>query len=214
MTIQEIHTFINDLLMKELGSYETPIQIDTALDRSQMKVFNRFLPLYDTSEEAQNALAPFKKTLSFSTGVDGKYTIDPSENFMRVNSWGTVFTDVTGSKTREIDFKHDDEWDRAKSSQLRKPTTSRPIAVRNGLGSIELFPAAVYAGTVRILRRPVKPEYQFDQTGRVITYIGAVELEWADNFQNEIILGSLTFLGLNLGDDRLIQIVEALKNAA
>lgn len=216
MLINEIHDFINDLLMKEQGGYQPHPTIDTALYRASMWKFRKLLPLYETNEQVETALAPFKSELSFATDINGLYTIPGGSNFQRLNGMGISFTDSTGAHTRGVSFVSDDEWEDAKNSQLRKPTITNPVVLRKGVGGFEFSHAAVYAGKVRFLRTPVAPKYNFTKTGRVVTYnpTGSVNLEWDEKEQNEVIIKSLEFLGLNLGEDRLIQVGEALSNAS
>lgn len=216
MRIDAIHIFINDLLMKELGGYESPSQIDTALERANMSVFKKYLPFYATSQEAKDALSPFLKSVTFTTGTDGKYTIPSNQNYERLTSIGIAFTDTQGARTRKVRLLPEDAWEDAKISQVRKPTITKPIGLITGLGSFELFPTGVaYGGTVRFLITPATPKYAYTESGRDFNYddTNSVQLEWSQTYQNEVILKAIEFLGLNLGEDRLVEVGEALINA-
>lgn len=212
MTIVQIHEFLRDLISKEQKGYFTPTQIDTALDRGQMRVFKNYLPLYAYNTEAQDALSPFKRVLTYSTDVAGAYNVAPEETFQALIGMGIQYSDGGVIRTEGIHFPGEDALSNRLNSQLRKPTQQKPIGEVVGIGKFLLYPAAVYAGTIRFIRRPKAPYYSFVQVGRSVTYQdgSSVQLEWGERYQDEVILAALTYLGINLSDDKTIQISEAL----
>jgi hypothetical protein len=215
MTIDEIHNFINDLLDKEQGGYQSHEEIDTAIDRGSMWLYNVFENRYAISQEAQDALSPFKKQLPFTTAGDGSYSLPASENYQTLLGLGVVLMENSQPVPRRVKLLKEDElYDRLRS-QLRKPTASEPVGITVNLGGWKLYPARVYAGYVNFLRRPAAPKYAYTKNGRVASYDAAnsVQLEWAERFHNKIVLQALEFLGISLSADRLIEIGETLKNA-
>lgn len=216
MRIDSIHNFFNDLLAKEQKGYKSHPEIDNYLDRAQMWLYNVYEQLYATSQEAQDALSPFKKFKDFATDGNGDYAIPSNENYQNMIGSGIVINVVgVGVKRSKIKFVSEDEYDDRMRSQIRKPTLTEPIGIFTGLGKIHIEPAGVFAGTVRFFRRPVAPKYDFDQAGRVITYKDdtSTQLEWAERYQNKIILKALEFAGVSLSEDRLVEIGEALTKA-
>jgi hypothetical protein len=216
MRIDSIHDFLNDLLQKEQKGYKSHPELDKYLDRAQMWMFNSYQQAYAVNQEAQDALSPFKKSIDFGTDINGNYAIPSSENYQNMTGAGIAINIVgVGVKRAKIKFVTEDEYDDRMRSQIRKPSLTEPIGLFTGLGKIHIEPAAVYAGTVRFLRRPVAPKYDFDQSGRAITYKDStsVQLEWGERYQNKIILKALEFAGLSLSEDRLIEIGEALQKA-
>lgn len=215
MRIDTIHDFIRELLDKEQKGWRTPAQIDTALHHGQIRVMNHYLPQYAISQEAMDALSPFKRNLAYGTDAAGYYKVDPSENYQRLTGMGIQYTENSIPRSEPVKVMTEDKWHTRKNSQLRKPSLTKPIALLSGLGEFQFYPAGVYAGTIQFIRMPKAPKYAYTvdpQNARKLVYdnVNSVQLEWAEIYQDRVILAALEFLGINLGDDRAIQVAEAL----
>lgn len=208
MTIQEIHNLFNLLTDKEGGAYFPPASIDTFLDRSQMMWFNKWRPMYAESIEAQDALAPFKVVLDYTTSSSGVYAIPGNQNYISLLSMDvSVMDDVISTARRwPVKFPKEDELASRRNSQLLAPSATAPIAEVTATGSFTLWPTQVHAGTVRFFKRPPAPVFGYNQVGRVITYDSgtSTQLGWTEQYQNKIILSAIQLAGLPL-DDQILQ---------
>ena len=103
----------------------------------------------------------------------------------------------------------------AVKSALRKPTVTAPIGVDKGSSDAngnyeiytQLYPKVPYAGEMIYLRKPAKPKYAFNQTGRTIVYdpTNSVQLEWTNTYVSKIIGKAMMYLGLNMDEKDFIQ---------
>ena len=60
------------------------------------------------------------------------------------------------------------------------------------------------------MRRPLKPVYAYTVSGRSIVYLPeqSIQLEWRTNDINIILLKALSSIGINLGDQEVMQFAE------
>lgn len=213
MRIDNIIEIVNDLLRKEQKGYRSPDQIVRMLNRGQWRVFNHYRSLYATSIEAKEALAPFLKKLPYGTDAGGVYslfTTDPL--FQGLLGLGIQYTISGKLNYKDVEFPPEDEINSRLGSQLLEPTLTDPIAEMTGFGQFQLYPAGVYAGTVRYLRKPKDVVYAVTQVGRAFTYndTASVQLEWAEKYQDKVIMAALTLLGVSMTDELVIQVSESL----
>lgn len=212
MEINLVHDFINDLLRKEQKGYQDPEQIDTALNRGQMRVFNTYRSVYASDNEAKEALAPFVKKLQYGTQADGTYQVDAAQEFQGLTGLEIQYLENGRKRYKEVSFPDEDEFGSRLGSQLLEPTLTDPIGEVIGFGKYQLHPAGVYAGTIRFLKKPQDVKFAYTESGRTISYDASKskQLEWADKYVDKVILAALTYLGINLGDGEILQISEAL----
>jgi hypothetical protein len=132
-----------------------------------------------------------------------------------------------------VKMSNEDELGDRLNSQINPPTIYSPVAqmftelIANDPGAaspynappynssvsynIQLYPKVdEYTGFLNYMRRPVKPVYAYDVVGRDIQYIPeeSVQLEWRTTDINAILLKALSSLGINLGDQEVMQFAE------
>ena len=215
MTIKEIHDFIFDLLMdKEQTGHVSHERVDQALDAQSRSLFRHYLTLLGTSVDADEALGPFKKSLPFNSDAQGVYTIPLVEAAQRIMAVNVSVFDSVANKSRPHDAEMvpAEGWAKRVDSQLNPVTPTSTICRVEGLDTLKFEPKQVHAGTVFFVRLPKTPKFNYTLAGRVVTYSsgGSQDLEWKGTYQNEVILGTLTLLGVNLADELKIQVSEAL----
>lgn len=207
MTLKEIHDRVLFDLNKEQVGYVSHEQIDLALDRAQMAEFEDLFgnpeeyPMprkaYGVTERINEALNPFKVLHSFTsssitstnfngTGPNGQIIMP--EDYIH---WLSMYT-TAGNK---IDVVKEDELPGRIRSSIIAPSTIKPVAVLEGkggtIGSIDigdrvkfkLYPEfSTISGKVWYLRRPAKPNYVANISGRTISYVHATstQMEWDD----------------------------------
>jgi hypothetical protein len=114
------------------------------------------------------------------------------------------------------------------NSQINPPTIIAPVAqmfteiISNNTPpnppynssvsyNIQLYPKVdEYTGFINYMRRPIKPVYAYNVVGRNIQYIPqqSIQLEWRTTDINAILLKALSSLGINLGDQEVMQFAE------
>ena len=207
MTLQEIHSFIDKLIDKEIGEV-SPADKDVALDRASMWQFNEYKKDYGTTAEATEALDPFYVSLSYATDGSGLYTVPGGQNFLHLLGMDVSVTEAGhGVRIWPVEILKANKTSRL-NSQLLAPSATEPVAEKTGPTSFKMYPAQLHAGTIRFLRRPAKPVYGYTRTGRQITYNSgtSTQLEWTEPYINKVIARALFFLGVNLDNNVLQQL--------
>lgn len=203
------------IVKKERGVFITIPEAMETLDSCQLDVFEKLFADFEVNQRIHDGLRPFRVTAAFTTVG---YGIVPFEdNYMHFTGNAVV---IIGSTFYKIKFINDDEWGDATRSQLRQPTATSAIAkdigktdASNEFGGFQLFPFDTLSGAYEYLRRPATPVLAVTTVGRVITYDpnASTQLEWQDNYINEIIFAALSYWGINMDSDRLIQYAEMQK---
>ena len=215
MTIQEIHNFVLLLLNKHNTGYATPSEIDDALDRAQMWYFNR---LYGNVEEYQpgrpvprvaygmtsavhDHLAPFKDNSTSDSNSSGVVSL-PSDY---------LYVVAIRKNDKPVPILSEDELGIRLDSYILAPSSTEPVVVISGKGSIQLYPKETHSTlSIDYLERPAKPVFGFTQSGRTITYASgsSTQMEWNEPALNAIIMRAVQYLGVNLEDQLAISYTE------
>jgi hypothetical protein len=215
VTIKEIHDFIDFVTAKERGGFNTTLEKNQALKSANSWLFNDCIQNYAVSTWANEALAPFKKKpyLDFVTDGTGSYAIEPTENFAHLLNITVIeANEKYGNLTHRVKVVNEDELPERLSSVLHKPTISNPCAQITGVGCYQFYPEQVLAGRIYFLRQPKEPKLVELQAGRTFTYdaTDSVDLEWAPQYQNKVVFKALELLGINLDNEKIVQLSDAL----
>lgn len=203
-TIENIVDFIQYIARKERGVFITRDEATANLDAGQMDAFEFYFSLYGVNQSVHDALRPFRVYYQFTTDAAGFVTFPDG----MLHLLGQPFT-VTGSTVNRIEFVNEDELPFLLTSQLKAPSTTYPIAVDTATG-FSIYPQSLQIGYFNYLKRPTAPVYAVTQSGRTITYDAAnsVQLEWEDNFINNIIARSLKYIGINMAEQDIYNFAE------
>jgi hypothetical protein len=215
MNISEIHDFIDLITAQERGGFNTAAEKDESLDRASMTAFEVYRKQYATSIEAKEALSPFRVRYDYTTSGTGEITLSSGQNFVHLLSMDVMVNDPDApsgfdpDRRYPVSFPNEDELADRLNSQIKQPTRTAPIADILGIGWYDLYPAVVHAGTIYFLKRPAKPVFGYTQVGRVITYdpLTSTQLEWTEPYLNSVIFLALRYLGINLNNEYLNQIM-------
>ncbi len=216
MNISEIHDFIDLITSKERGGFNTPQEIDEALDRANVSLFEFYRPSYATSIDAKEALSPFRKRYNYTTNGTGEITISSGAFiFAHLLAMDVMVNDpdapsgFNADRRYPVMFPNEDELSERRNSQIKQPTRTNPIADIVDVGMYNLYPEVVHSGIIYYLIRPPKPFYSYTQVGRDITYdpTTSVQLAWTEPYLNNVIFLALRFLGINLQNEIITQIM-------
>ena len=205
--ISQIYDFYRYIVRKQRGIYVTIPQAMQNLDAGQLDSFELYFKQYGIDGTVHDALSPFRIYYMFTSDAAGIVTY-PSDYEHIV---GTAYT-VSGSTVNEITFVNDDEFVSALMSQLRPVSLMSPIAADRNNG-FQIYPSQLQIGFFTYLKRPATPVYAYTQAGRDITYdaAGSTQLEWGDVYINNIIARALSYAGVNMDEQGILQYAEMYK---
>lgn len=220
MNISEIHDFIDLMTSQERGGFNTPAEIDSALDRASLTFFSFYRPKYAKDITAKEALSPFRVKYPFVTDGQGRITLTSGQLFVSLLSMEVevYYSDTPSSynptRTYDVQFPNEDELAKRKNSHIDPPKATAPIADIVGVGWYNLYPQQVHSGNIYFLKRPDVPFYSYSQVGRVITYLpnSSTQLQWTEPYLNDVIFLALRYLGVNLDNEALIKIMTGFLN--
>jgi hypothetical protein len=227
MDLSVIHNTILYYINKDQNGYVTHSEIDDVLDKAQLALFNQYhtnpkLPsqaqaaLYGESQRIDDALSVFKSKHTFTdvSSPSGILTL-PSDYMHLLSLYTTVYNSQLGRNVYlGVQVLSEEELIERLESQVIPVSLEDPIAIMNSQNIIQLFPEQAQTGGVYYLRRPAKPAFVYTQSGRTVTYnqSGSTQLEWRDFDCNNIISIALSYYGLNLSSQEIMQFAE-LKQA-
>ena len=187
--------------------------MDLIVDRAQMSLFNDYYDEFGTSQRLNDSLAPFKRTFQFTAITSPTGLITMPDDYQHLLSLYTIaFDAVRGtSANRPVPILNEDEKVARDNSQIYAPSTWDPYGMIIQNWNVQLFPAVPQAGLVYYLTRPAAPFYAYNVvSGRVVVYdpVNSVQLEWADKDQNSILIKALSYIGINIREQDVLQYAE------
>lgn len=218
MTLQQSFEFLNFWIGKETGSYYTISELTEVVYRGMMSLYEDLQPKYATSQRIKDALAPFKKTYNFTpTDTVSGYIVIPSDsNYLNLLDVQIQYQISNRTVYYGVSMVNEDVRVSRLNSQISPVTITSPLGEMQTPRYIRLYPVAGYTGSVTYLRKPVKPYFAYTViSGRVIVYDDAnsVQIEFAENWQNAVLIKALSSIGINLSDQQVSQYAE-LKSAS
>jgi len=214
----DIHNDVYFLANKEMN-YWTRAEIDSALHTSSQAYFRKYYNLYFAKDQdAIDALSPFKKKYSFTEADTPKGLIDISDEKYNYCHLLSIYLPVYDSKLKrvvpqEVIPVNEDELPRRLRSQMEPVTKTTPTATEPGLGLIQLYPEVPNTGHIFYLKNPDAPVFKasYDDDTREERYNknNSTQLEWADTYVRQIIVGAAEILATNIQSQRLQQYLEA-----
>lgn len=209
--ISEIQELVADIIRLERGAFVTFAQVDNWLHMSQLDLEVNYWKEYLATGVLPQALEPFKSRVQFTltTSVGGLVT-KPATYGRFLNGY-TITFDNTRSvpKRNKLTPVNEDEVVNALNSQVRPVSRTYPLLVQ-GASKFVLYPQEPQAGEINYLSMPVAPVFAYTQIGRVVTYDAAnsVQLLWSDVYINDVILGALSYIGINLNSQDITTYAE------
>lgn len=204
--IQNITDLLRFIIRKERGQFITYAEATASLDAGQLDLFNQYFEVYGQNQTIHDALDVFRVYQPFTSAADGSVTYP--DDYLHLLAG--VFT-VTGSTVNKVRFVNTDQYPDAVRNQLRPVSLSKPIAMDTAIG-FQLFPQSQQTGAYNYMRRPATPIFAYTQVGRTITYDAAnsVQLQWLDNYIDNIIAKTLKYFSINMDEDKIAAFAEQL----
>lgn len=227
MTIQDTHKLVQFIINKEQNGFISHEEIDSVLDRAQLALFNQYhtnpktpaqaqISLYGESQRIDDSLSPFKAKYTFTNSESAGGVITLPANYMHlISAFTTVYSSTLAKNIfSAVQVLNEEELIERLNSQVIPVTSDDPICIMNAANKIQLFPDVPQTGGVYYFRRPLPPKYNYTISGRTETFVsnGSQDLEWRDFDALNVIMIALSYYGINLSNQQLVQFAE-LKNA-
>lgn len=213
MTIEEFHIDVRRSLNPGQGRYFTPLEIDSAINKSILDHFKDDYKRYEETQEITDTLGFFKKFIQIDV-VSGSITFP--DDFIHTSEIEAVLSD---SSTRPFVEIKDSSWSRRKNSKGFGPTPLFPMC-RQYENKMEVLPISgpVVVSKVNLwyLRRPAVAKYNFDEVmgyGFAYKDSGSVQVDWPEIDHSRILLKALGYLGIPTQNTMSIQ-AEQIKKAS
>jgi len=229
MNINEIYELIRFVSNKAQSGSFTPEQFNLAVNSAQLSLFmERYnnpaeyqpgqpIPrvAYEMTQKISDDLRVFKKLIDLTLDSNGQGTLPPdyihatSMRFNYIIQKKKVITQIE----RSIDVVDDDKLGDRLSSNLVMPTKRYPIATFYDT-YIQFNPKDLRIVKFTYLRQPLDAIWAFTTVNDRPVYdpVNSVDLEWHPLTHNEIIVRTLSLVGINLREEQLLQYAEMKKS--
>lgn len=210
MTIQETHTYFNLVLDKTDTGYFSPEEIDSFLAAASLWLFTEYKPFYGKDRDKKAALLPFRESYDYNSNSSGLFSVVTTNKYVeKISGDVAVLDSDLGQTVRyDLDFVNEDELaERLNPSHVRKVSTEFPVAEETAPGIFQIYPQQTTLGTLKFLREPKTPKFNYTLVGRVITFqsSGSQDLEWKGVYLNKVIMKALVLAGVPLDSDWLVK---------
>lgn len=216
MTLNEAYNFLNFWINKKLGLWYPPDELDMAVDRGSIALYNSLYAKYGTSTRVNNALNTFKQTYQFTNVTSPGGIVTIPDVYMNFIDAYVQYVDTGGHvRYKAVPIVNEDEKAGRMDSQVIPMTVDNPFAEMIGNGIIQLYPKTAQAGYVTYFRRPAKPYYAYTlMSGRVIVYNGpaSTQLDWPETMITSVMAKAMESIGINMTEDMIIQWTDQRNN--
>lgn len=206
MDLKVAYNILNFFINKRQGKWYPPEELDPIADVGQLRYYKNCFIAYGKGQRLNDALAPFKKKVSFTTNSTGLLSV-PDDYMDLIN--------IQTDNSLVCPVLNDDELDFRKKSQVIPPSLTRPFAEEIENWDYQLYPQQQQSGILTYFRRPPTPKFAYTVvSGRVIVYdpINSDQLLWGDDEIQSVLISALESIGINMSEADLLQWDQA-KNA-
>lgn len=202
--INDVYNLMDFITNKERGVFVSIPEAMQTLDAAQLEAVEDWFKLYGIDQTIHDAIRKLRVQIQFTSDSGGNVTF--ADDYLHI--LGGAYT-VTGSSVNTVRFLNEDEVPFALTSQLRPVTSTKPIAKDTSTG-FQLFPQSAQTGFYNYIRRPKTPILATTGSGRVKTYDSAnsQQLEFTDQYINNIIARALKFWGIFMSDKDVSQFAQ------
>lgn len=189
--IGDIYDFINFVADKYRNGFLSPEEVSSALANGQVSLWNHYMGERQKGNElALIALKPFSRQASVTS------------NSLGVATYPTRYAETQGIYVANTSIKQivHNELSYALNSVIY-PIASYPRWIE-GQGSITIYPNEVKTIQWHYLAYPISPVIGYTDTtnGTIYDPVTSTQLEFDSQYWNEVILLSLPYIGVNLGN--------------
>lgn len=201
--INDAFDFLNFWISKEKGAWYTIPELTQLCNAGQLSYYTDKKPLYATSNEIKETLAPFRRTYDFnpSNTISGVISVPSDSNYLDLLDLNITYQISNRTMYWSVPMINEDERSNRLNSQINPVTVTTPVGEIIAPRFFRLFPTSGYTGTVTYFRKPADVVFGYTVvSGRVIVYDPAtsVQFEWKSTDVIPILLKALQSIGINL----------------
>lgn len=202
--IKFIHDFIGFLVSKGVTSGFSHEEIDQAVHFSQTKLMDNLRPKLPHDKRALTLLRPFMNKESIAVDTQG-LAAAPTDEIEAI-----LLDDET-----PVTFVPRFKWGKKLKSKIAPPTKQYPVYTVEGT-ELEIRPKDIDKITVYNIREPAQPHYAYQPDGfhKIYDDKNSVDLEWNPAAHAMILDGTLTYLGLSIRENMIVEFSELQQQKA
>lgn len=202
MDLKEAYNFLQFFINQKQGGWYSPEELDSITDKGQLRYYKNCFIKYGTGQRLNDALAPFKKNVAFTT--DGNGLLSSPSDYMDLID----IQPYVNGKPVPCPVLNDDERTNRINSQVIPLSISAPFAEEVANWDYQLYPKTTQSGFFAYFMRPPAPVFVYTTvSGRVIVYNQGVstQLLWGDDEIESVLLCTLESVGINLSEADILQ---------
>lgn len=198
MDLAVAYNQLNFWINKSQGLWYSPPDLDAIVHQGQLSFYESCFIKYGTGQRLNDALAPFKKTILFTTDANGLLT-SPDDYMDLID----IIPSVDGIP-QICPVVNDDEVTYRRRSQVIPNTLTAPFAEEITDWNYQLYPMQSQSGKFSYFSEPIPPLFKYTVvSGRVIVYnqAGSTQLAWGSGEVQGVLISTLRSVGINIGEN-------------
>lgn len=224
MNIDTAYSFIKDLANKSQRGFIPSAKFNRYAERAQIEVFmQRYgnphnyragYPVaamgYGQSQKIHDDLRPFIRPGILNLDAHGQAWYP--KDYVHLSSLNYQLTDKEEHRKVPVKVIGDDVLAYRLSSKLVQPTLEHPICVLYE-NYLQFYPEQMNGVNIVYLRQPTPPKWAYTLVSNREVYDAGNSVDWEfpDEVHNELCIKVLSYIGIRLREEELIQYAE-LKN--
>jgi len=216
ISIDTVYQKVLALANKEQRGYITPQDFNLFADQAQKEIFEQYF--YDlnqlvrknsNSEEYSDIvhnlnekIAVFESIGTVNNGILIDQNGSTSESQDDIYRLGTVVYGMGKNDGVEVEEVQQNEILYINKSPLTAPTLSRPVYVRTGERTVDIYPATINPASFTYIRKPTKPSWGYFVVGTKALYDGSINkttnFELHPSEEPELVYKILKYAGLSI----------------
>ena len=215
ISIDAVYQKVLALANKEQRGYITPQQFNLFADQAQKEIFEQYF--YDSSQLARFQ-SNSKEYGDIVDNLNEKIAIFETLGTIAGNNinapglyrLGTV--DINGVEVEEVQRN---EFMQINNSPLTSPSTAKPVYIRTGETTIDIFPISITAATCSYVRTPNVPSWGYFVVGNKALHdtsnLKTVNFELHPSEESELVYKILKYSGITIQRGDLTQAGQGLE---
>ncbi len=226
MDIDKVYRFAQYCSNKSQSGFLSPKDFNLSLPRAFSewitKTYENSKPSdtsgYEDTIKTTDDLS-FLKVPQYVVSLDSRGVFKKPDNYLHMNymSFNKTYLEdgETKVEVKGVDIVRDNELPKFLGSHIYKKSLKRRNYIMATIGDneIRLYPNDIHRVNFSYLRKPIDPVWAFTLVGGRPVYdpVSSVDLEAPDEAVNEIVMMALSYLGINLREQELVQYSEMMK---
>jgi len=229
MTLMEIYDFIKFVGNKDYnGSYFAPDEYNSAIQVANLDNFKKefglpeqYKPGFPVSAQSADVNKKSMDRLGFLKVRNSSMTVTSGVMTLPVDFiyWDTLIYNfartIHGTMTtlpKVVELLKPEQFTERRGNWIKKPMVWKPICTIVG-DTVRIMPVEINSVEIYYWRMPVRPVFAYTITNDELVYNpgGSTEFEWPETCHPDIIRILLSYLGINLSSQEIIQYAEMQK---